>query len=658
MTRIDDTLPPKGASPEGVSPKGASPGDVSSEGLIPEVPLGRRTAACVTAFFLACILLTSAIDFAFPIKKPRLIGREKVADQRLREEAQWLDGSRARLYEHDQRITSRVRRELGSYYGLGLYLLLQETSGQVILGHEGRIFLQGRTEVPQRTEEIALGLNGAWMRALDRRLARLGVQLVVVPIPRKSALYAADLPDTFDPQSHLDEKIVPEFLKRGIVTADLWTAYRDHLRISEEPLYFRADSHWTETAQLLAAEEACRVGGFGVEPGQRASQLQSSPMNPERDTLGLIGLDAAIDRHPGLLGTEKVTALDVVRGGEIVEHRNPSKPGMIALVGTSFSAERKLPALLSHCSQSMIWNAAKAGEHPLGTLHDFLPRARRERSTQHLVLEIPGHNLFGHRPLEEIEEIFAQNPPYGKSWALPVPFEFDKAALGKPASGKTTSGNSVELPAALRLNSLKKVQSIGWIAAGQIAHSGDGIVELRLTGHAVGDVEIVVTSGDLIWSASWLKSRRRVTLPWIRPKSSTGDLFIGLRGKGTVDLENIEVTAAMAGSLGVAKVGRLKSQDDGWRQTAHFIDQPVIPAQGGLVIKLNAEGTFGGTVGLQIVTQEKGTIRQEFQDLDRRALIVVDLDPYEGEKLLAVRLMGAGEMPKNLIRRATLGGDL
>lgn len=106
----------------------------------------------------------------------------------------------------------------------------------------------------QKTSELIKNFNAV--------LSARGITLTVVMVPIKMRVYAEFLPD----DTRLDEptrqnyaRMLDHFKTLGINVADVNSAFMgSHLRLSDTPLFFRLDSHWTPTGAMVAAEAVTR----------------------------------------------------------------------------------------------------------------------------------------------------------------------------------------------------------------------------------------------------------------------------------------------------------------------------------------------------------------------------------------------------------------
>lgn len=90
------------------------------------------------------------------------------------------------------------------------------------------------------------------------QLKALGVDLLVVPVPAKAAVYPEYLcTDCERPEEagHADRVFLEVLRKEGISVVDLQPAFFENRAHAEGPLYCRQDSHWSGVGCVVAASE-------------------------------------------------------------------------------------------------------------------------------------------------------------------------------------------------------------------------------------------------------------------------------------------------------------------------------------------------------------------------------------------------------------------
>ena len=104
------------------------------------------------------------------------------------------------------------------------------------------------------TTNVSLDL----IRRFDKALADNGVNLVVVMVPVKMRIYSDQLPDDVKVNNFTEgnyDRIIKSLRVARVNTVDINTAFvNSPQRISDTPLFFKLDTHWTPTGAMLAAE--------------------------------------------------------------------------------------------------------------------------------------------------------------------------------------------------------------------------------------------------------------------------------------------------------------------------------------------------------------------------------------------------------------------
>ena len=92
----------------------------------------------------------------------------------------------------------------------------------------------------------------------DRQLKQRGIQLIVVPVPPKAAVYADKLeieppPTPAAAAPHLQE-FYHELRSAGVNVLDLTSAFVEKRNDARGPVFCRTDSHWSGVGTVLAAQ--------------------------------------------------------------------------------------------------------------------------------------------------------------------------------------------------------------------------------------------------------------------------------------------------------------------------------------------------------------------------------------------------------------------
>jgi len=349
------------------------PSDEREVDRLPAGRGGRWVALLVLVVFFGALYGTAAIDTLLPAPRPEPVGEELLAEEALRRNARFLDGSLAALVERDQRLTSRVRREILPWYSLALYAVFSEGNEHVIVGRDGWLFSPPRARLPEVDDAELGALTGALFKAVDRRLAALGVERTVfLPVPRKAVVALEVLPPGVEARPELDSLVVDAMLAKGCDTVDLREAIAE--RAAEE-VYYRTDTHWTPGAARLTAEAAARHVGRGGEGQPRLGELVVTPGGDRtchHDLLASLGIGKNL-AELGWLDLRPPDGVEVLLSEDVEgELEDPGARTTTALAGTSMSRWHHLARILTHYLGEPVWDGARAAMGLLGTTNRLL----------------------------------------------------------------------------------------------------------------------------------------------------------------------------------------------------------------------------------------------------------------------------------------------
>jgi len=636
---------------------GPSAAGTRSQGLV-SVPeraclsrLGSWVAGLALLSSLVVLVGTTMIDLVWPLPLPALAGGEKVADERLRAAANVRDGSWARLLERDLRLRSRVRAATGGWYSTVLFRYLCEGNEQVTVGERPWLYLTDRIEPPRDalSRASSLGWIAATLAAVERRLRALGIEEVLLPVPRKAALYPEGLPRNLHPDPAFDRDLMEELRKRGVDFVDLGEAFREHVG---ESLYFPYETHWTPLAEKLTAELAARRCGRWIPEEERTTRIR--PLGPGRhhpssDLLQMLGVTLEEEELPSICGEELSTFVVVDRETGKPVKRIPCGPtvkGRIVVCGTSFTVNRDLPYFLSHYLGAPVANAAAAGAAGLQTLRDLL-RARTPEERPELVFqELPVFQTFRiARNAEvptEVGELFCENPP-------PSVLFLRSGADYRSSSGPDSAG---------RLGS--DWRTLATIPAGRVAHSGTGVVSLRLRSRHPGpQARLRITTDTFSADLDWKAGTKELVFPLLHWRAGSPAVTVAVRGGAgsSFELSELDLVSEVKseGSVALAldPAGAAPTPGGTWQQLLTAPAGCELPARGALVLRRSGERVEG--VSAVILECAGGrTFAQQLDPLTPGSLIVLDPSGLAGETLERVRLRGFGAPPSTFVDSAEL----
>ncbi len=157
-----------------------------------------------------------------------------------------------------------------------------------------------------------------------RMLEERGIQLLLVPIPAKAAIY----PEKLDPEyAPGDAHSVVPFLKRieeaGVAVLELESAFLQSRRESpSRSLYCGQDSHYSPSAIELVSEQV--VARLGLSP-QSSDELEQG----EVEELRLVGDQVKGSEWEGGVSEEVLPVRIVSQGGEPGVEPDPASPVLV-----------------------------------------------------------------------------------------------------------------------------------------------------------------------------------------------------------------------------------------------------------------------------------------------------------------------------------------
>jgi hypothetical protein len=620
-----------------MSPSSTSSSDPSRTGALPDGAIALPQAphpsgtwaqrALVLSVFTAALVGTGVVDSVRPEVRPKPLGRELELDNARRAASKWSDGSRTHLIEDDFTLASRVRAIVRPAYALALYELFNETGdSEVIAGRDGWLFFRSRTGMTMReTPRVALERSAQQFAALHRRLANLGMRAISVPLPRKEVVERERLPVWVDAREELDNSLVSAWRERGIETVDLLPLFENP---PGEPIYFPQGSHWTYDACVVVAEEIARQSGMWRPPSERSSVLIEGPrLNRHYDALTRIGVAKAdAEARVGLCANPVRRLGD--RAGVIVESVNTLPMPALALAGTSFTAPAVLGAYLQHFVDQPLWCLAVGATDGISPLNAFLREHSEWPST--MVIETPNHILLDAGYRLSIGALLGAHPPRSELHALPV------EVLLEP----TYSGAGAVVPSSNA--------RVAWIASGVLGQTGDGVVEIALSGEVSGgDVQVNIVAAGSAVNSIWRAGQREFVVPILATDGFSGAVAVTCRSPAAPARLSVAsaraVVAADAAALVELQAGEPRREAQRWKRTFTPRENAVLPRHSTLWIQLGSGPTLARDVTLDLFVRDSSEPRSwSFPIVLANSPLVIGLGAIHGAEIERIELSATG----------------
>ncbi|WP_426958495.1 alginate O-acetyltransferase AlgX-related protein [Muricoccus radiodurans] len=253
---------------------------------------------------------------------------------------------------HQQRILNR-RSLLTASAAVGLGALsrpaLANTVNGIVLGKDGWLFAQwdaqGMVSLDRVRRMVALIVETAGI------LRRSGVEMAVSIPPSRARTYRDFLPDGMRIAAPADQRLslaLRDLRAAGLVAPDLYALFtRFRAASPNDPLFFRADTHWTPQAAEAAAVEVARAiqERHSFPPPSRPASALPEPTRMQHVN-DLASMLPAADRARYPTQPFNVRQANALFGGAALLDEEASD---ITVVGSSFMHPRYgFSAMLSH----------------------------------------------------------------------------------------------------------------------------------------------------------------------------------------------------------------------------------------------------------------------------------------------------------------------
>ncbi|MBK8096968.1 MAG: hypothetical protein IPK26_07670 [Planctomycetes bacterium] len=598
----------------------------------------QRIASLIAVGTLLLALFGSAaVDLLSPATPPKLFGIEAQKREQRRAAAHFLDGSLAREFEERLRETSRMRRlGLAAWVPL-LYRTLSEVPATLIAGRDGVLFMRDRMTVADNDgTPLQVAVNR--LAVLRHWLQRLGTRLLVVPLPRKEATLTSAVPPTYDAHPERDVQARAALRAAGVEIVDVAPIWAQ----SPEPLFARADSHWTPTGAGLAALATATAIRNGV-----------APTWPRIDSAHA---DSDAWQYASTFGLEELATNLLPAGGHVVMRfldpgigkpvAEPPVDGPlpIQLAGTSFSRNAAgthtwFVEALAGLLGEPVWNTARAGITPVDALVDGLRRGKG-RIAATIVLELPGHLLISvPSPLHDISRVFLELPPPPGLTELPI-----GAAAGftlpAPQRGSTL------VPGAHGGAEITRL--LARVAKDQFLYPRDATLYVELRGKLTGgNAAVTVDSAPRPLVADWKPGRERLLLPVVSLGSGAMfDVHVRLPQGVTLQFESFRVLTDLdvAGAT-AATAGRASGTPTGFEQRLALPRSDPLAAGDCLGVFLTRPGAEPLTASFDLHFADGTTATAWSGTAGSKATLLLPLGAFAGRTPTAVVLRSDGKLP-------------
>jgi alginate O-acetyltransferase complex protein AlgJ len=293
-----------------------------------------------------------------------------------------LAGGLTREFEEIYKSTLPHFTPAFGWIGAARYLGLNEVRRGAVAGQAGWLFTA--EEARALPDEAAVQAAVDRIAAVRAKLARLGTDLVLVPLPAKIDIAAAFAPDQAmaTDMAALHARFVARSRQSGITTIDP----RPTLLAQGAQAFLATDTHWTP----LGARVTARTVAKDLPQGPLI--YATGPPSRKILTGDLIRYVTTDDLAPQIgLMSETVIIAPLTATGPAVDIF-ATAPADIVLIGTSYSANADwgfADALMQSLGRDVI-NLASSGQGPLVPMQSYLdsPEAR-DTPAKLVIWEVP-----------------------------------------------------------------------------------------------------------------------------------------------------------------------------------------------------------------------------------------------------------------------------
>lgn len=327
-----------------------------------------------------------------------------------------LDGSWTASYQRNYEAGLVSREPALNLWSALTFSLFREGRPGVLIGQRNWLFVNEEF-FSFNPQALSYQANLRFMLAVAGYLERLGIRLLVAPIPAKASIYPERLGRYALPESAQARygAFLADLAALGIPAVDLRAPML--AAKPQELMFLPSDTHWTPqgakvSAAAIAAEvaEAELFPALGEQPYQLIKVGKERHRGDLRTFLPFGFLEPLMRFPPDRLERFVAEPVGGLGSDLFAEVHIP-----VALVGTSFSADSRwaFQGALQAALGADVLNAAAPGVGPFNPMLRYLQSAAFRSSPPELVIwEIPERYLSAHYPLPQtLEQLSAAVSP-------------------------------------------------------------------------------------------------------------------------------------------------------------------------------------------------------------------------------------------------------
>jgi alginate O-acetyltransferase complex protein AlgJ len=299
------------------------------------------------------------------------------------------DGETTAAVSHFLQKANPLESPLVTFDRVSSYLLTGDLGTRVKRGCDNWLFLMDELALhPDRAASLARHVE--IMKRVATYLQSRHISLVVVPVPDKSRIEAADLCG-IDRPAAIGNRLADftaQLQQAGVGVADLLRP----MNAAGGELYYRTDTHWNERGARVAADAvAAALRQAGLAPKQKAEFKVTTDPIEERvgDLIRLAGLDrVAWPFRPH--GDEAAATVIQQSAAASVGILDKTPPPELAVIGTSFSRRANFVPFLALALTAPVDNRAQDGGGVTNAAIDYFAKPDFLKSPPHVIVwEIP-----------------------------------------------------------------------------------------------------------------------------------------------------------------------------------------------------------------------------------------------------------------------------